>query len=156
MLLVSCIPLTGTLMLIHYYLVSTVDTGKLKLSQLKRKSKKHYNFFSPNNRYYATPSEALPWNSLCCLHTCFLCSEKENSISSGVLPYPQTTHPEHSYKHSFFCFKGGEKEIWYASAWLSEYLSSSPAYNYWRNDPLCLYTLCQGTTDNIMGITYVV
>lgn len=109
MLLVSCIPLTGTLMLIHYYLVSAVDTGKLKLSQLKRKSKKHYDFFSPNNRYYATPSEALPWNSLCCLHTCFLCSEKENSISSGVLPYPQTTHPERSYKHSFFCFKGGEK-----------------------------------------------
>lgn len=48
MLLAPCIPLTGTLMLIHYYLVRAVDAGKLKWSRLKRKSKKH---FFPNKRY---------------------------------------------------------------------------------------------------------
>lgn len=89
MLLVSCIPLTATLMLIHDDLVSVVGIGELKLSQLKRKSKEHYAFF-PNNRYYTTPSETFLWKSLCCLRMCFLCSQMENSISSGVLPYLKT------------------------------------------------------------------
>lgn len=33
----------------------------------------------------------------------------ENSISSGILPYLRTTHPEHLSKHSFSCSKGGEE-----------------------------------------------
>lgn len=64
--------------------------------------------FSPINRYYANPSEAFPWKSLYFLHIYFLCSETQNSISSNIPPYLKTTCPEHSYKHSFFCFKSGD------------------------------------------------
>lgn len=97
MLLVSCIPPTGMLMLIHYYVGSTVDTGKLKLSQLKRKSKKHYDFFSPPIIGIKQLHLKHFLESVCCLHTCFLCSEMENSISSGIPPCLKlpirNTHP---------------------------------------------------------------
>lgn len=102
MLLVSCISLTGSLMLIHYSVVCAVDTGKLKLPPLKRKSKKQYDSFFPNNRYYAIPPEAFPWKSLCCVLTCFLCLSQNSA-------FPKNYLPRNSYKHSFFCFRGGEE-----------------------------------------------
>lgn len=102
MLLVSCISLTGSLMLIHYSVLCAVGAGKLKLPPLKKKSKKHHDSFLPNNRYCATPPEAFPWKSLCCVLTCFLCLSQNSA-------FPKNYLPRNSYKHSFFCVRGGEE-----------------------------------------------
>lgn len=52
-----------------YYWSEQVDTGKLKLTQLKTKSKElALNTIIFQHRYYATPSEASACKSLLCPH----------------------------------------------------------------------------------------
>lgn len=148
MLLVSCISLAGSLMLIHCPVVCAVDTGKLKLPSLKRKSKKHYDFFSPIIGIVQLHQKLF-------LGNLSVVSSHAFSVSARILPFFKITHPG-THTSTATSVSGVEKRALESSAWLPEYLSSSPAYIYPRNHPLCLYTLCQGTTDNMMGIRYVV
>lgn len=86
MLLVSCISLTGSLMLIHYSVLCAVGPGKLKLPPLKRKSKKYYDSFFPiigimqlhQKHFLGSPS---------------VVSSQAFSSSARILPFLKITFP---------------------------------------------------------------
>lgn len=86
MLLVSCISLAGSLMLIHCPVVCAVDTGKLKLPSLKRKSKKHYDFFSPIIGIVQLHQKLF-------LGNLSVVSSHAFSVSARILPFFKITHP---------------------------------------------------------------
>lgn len=86
MLLVSCISLAGSLMLIHCPVVCAVDTGKLKLPSLKRKSKKHYDFFFPIIGIMQLHQKLF-------LGNLSVVSSHAFSVSARILPFFKITYP---------------------------------------------------------------
>lgn len=87
MLLVSSVSLTGSLMLIHYSVVCAVDTGKLKLPPLKRKSKKHHDSFSPIAGITQLHQKKHFLGNLCVV------SSHAFPVSARILPFLKITYP---------------------------------------------------------------
>lgn len=102
MLLVSSISLTGSLMLIHYSVVCAVDTGKLKLPPLKRKSKKHHDSFSPIAGITQLHQKKHFLGNLCVV------SSHAFPVSARILPFLKITYPG-THTSTAASVSGGEK-----------------------------------------------